>query len=157
MGVKKLLLNLWRILPGTVQELASRIIRPRYQVAVGAMIFNQQGFLLLCKHTYRRIYPWGLPGGDLKIGEDPEDGIKREIYEETGLKVSVIRLLLIENSKERHHLNLTYICSDPTGEFIPNDEVASIEFFDPDHLPSFLPEQGRTIERALKKLQAEKE
>jgi 8-oxo-dGTP diphosphatase len=150
--MKKILFKIWRILPFWMQELAGLILRPRYQVAVGGLIFNEQGQLLLCEHTYRRTYPWGLPGGDLKIGEDPEDGVRREIYEETGLTIGSVRLILVENSKEIHHISLTYLCMGVSGTFTPNDEVARIEYYDTDRLPGFFTEQGVTIERALKVL-----
>jgi hypothetical protein len=33
---------------------------------------------------------WDLPGGHLKLGEDPVDGLKREVFEETGISISDI-------------------------------------------------------------------
>jgi 8-oxo-dGTP diphosphatase len=155
--MKKLLLKIWRLMPCWMQNVASTIVRPRYQVAVGAMIFNERGQLLLCKHTYRRLHPWGLPGGDLKFGEDPMEGIKRELLEETGLYVQSARLLLVENSKEIHHLSLTYLCTGANGTFVPNDEVASIDYFDTSMLPEFFKEQRLTIDRALEILNSEVE
>lgn len=155
MNIRKLLLKIWRPLPFWVQEAAAFIIRPRYQVAVGIMLFNERGQLLLCEHTYRRLHPWGLPGGDLNPGEDPMDGIRRELLEETGLKVESIRLLLIENSKEIHHLNLTYLGSGVTGTFVPSDEVSSIAYFDTNNLPVFFPSQKQTIDRGLEQLRSE--
>jgi ADP-ribose pyrophosphatase YjhB (NUDIX family) len=154
--MKKILLRIWRMLPGWMQYLASLLIRPRYQVAVGALIFNPQGQLLLCEHTYRRLHPWGLPGGDLKFGEDPVDGIRRELLEETGLTVDDARLLLVENSTSIRHLSLTYLCTGARGTFIPNDEVSAIRYFDPGDLPDFFEEQGITIRRCLQMLDAGK-
>jgi ADP-ribose pyrophosphatase YjhB (NUDIX family) len=154
--MKKFLLKIWRILPFWVQRIAAAIIRPRYQVAVGAMIINEQGQLLLCEHTYRRLHPWGLPGGDLKFGEDPVDGIKREIMEETGLTVQKVRLLLVENSTEIHHLALTYLCTGVYGTFAPNEEVSNIRYFNTNKLPDFFREQRATIEKCLAILDSEK-
>ncbi len=147
--MKRILLQIWRILPFWVQRLAAAIVRPRYQVAVGAMIFNAQGQLLLCEHTYRRLHPWGLPGGDLKFGEDPVEAIKREILEETGLMVQECRLLLVENSTEIHHVALTYLCTGVSGTFVPNEEVSRIQYFDTDKLPGFFEEHRVTIEKCL--------
>ena len=36
---------------------------------------------------------WTLPGGGLDFGEDPVDGVRREVFEETGYHVHVDRLL----------------------------------------------------------------
>ena len=154
--MKRILLKIWRILPFWMQRIASAILRPHYQVAVGGMIFNDQGQLLLCEHTYRRLHPWGLPGGDLKPGEDPVDGIKREIREETGLKVQDVRLLLAENSAEVYQVAVTYLCTGVSGTFILNEEVSSIRYFDIDKLPDFFQEHRATIEKCLVILDSKK-
>lgn len=41
---------------------------------------------------------WTLPGGGLDHGEDPRDGVRREVYEETGLQVEADRLLDVSSS-----------------------------------------------------------
>ncbi len=147
--MRRLLLKIWRILPLWLQRMAAWVLRPRYQVAVGAFILNDRGQLLLCEHTYRRLHPWGLPGGDLHFGEDPVEGIRRELKEETGLEAGEVKLLLVENSRQMKHLALTYLCTDVHGTFTPSDEVASIRYFDQDALPTFFAEDRETIEKCI--------
>ncbi len=50
------------------------------------MWWNNKKILLL-KHTYRDKYPWGIPSGWLKRGEQPMEALQREIKEETGMVV----------------------------------------------------------------------
>ena len=38
---------------------------------------------------------WTLPGGGLDHGEDPADGVVREVYEESGLRVHPLRVRLV--------------------------------------------------------------
>jgi 8-oxo-dGTP diphosphatase len=154
--MKKVLLQIWRILPPWMEHIASAIIRPSYRVVVGAILFNEQGQILLCRHTYRRRYPWGLPGGDIKFGEDPADAVRRELWEETGLSVQVAKLLCVESSKEVHRVILTYLCTGISGTFIPNEEVSMIRYFDTGELPAFPREQQGTLDRALLILKKER-
>jgi 8-oxo-dGTP diphosphatase len=154
--MKKVLLQIWRILPPWMEHIASAIVRPSYRVVVGAIILNEQGQILLCKHTYRRRYPWGLPGGDIKFGEDPADAVRRELWEETRLSVQATKLLYVENSKKVHRVILTYLCTGTSGTFIPNEEVSMIRYFDIDELPAFPGEQQGTLDRALLILKTER-
>ena len=90
---KIILLKIWRILPGWMQGLASRIIRPLFQVFSVAIIFNINKKILLVKTTYNRFHPWGLPGGSLEYGETTEESLLREICEETSLQIEIERFL----------------------------------------------------------------
>ena len=150
--IKKTLLQIWRELPGPVQVLIVRVARPRFRVAVAAIILDDQNRILLCEHTYRKFYPWGLPGGGLEYGESPEYGVKREIREETGFDVNVDRLLLAESSKEFHHVSLIYLCEIVGGSFKPNLETSQAKFFSMDHLPNLLYTESRLIQRVAKQL-----
>jgi|SRR3989339_797739 len=61
-----------------------------------ALIFNSQGKVLLLRRSTKTSSPGRLDfvGGGLDRGEDPLDGIKREIEEETGLKILKIQPII---------------------------------------------------------------
>ena len=141
------LLNTWREFPFGLRSFITGTIRPKFRVAVAAMIFDDKGYILLCEHTYRKFHPWGLPGGGLEYGENPEDGVRREVREETGLDVQVEKLLYAESAPNNHHINLIYLCRIVGGMFQPNHEISQTRFFGVDELPTLLSSEQALIER----------
>jgi 8-oxo-dGTP pyrophosphatase MutT (NUDIX family) len=134
----KYLLKIWRVLPLGIQVILSRIIRPLFQVFAAGVIFNQDNKILLVKSTYQRLHPWGLPGGSLDYGESPEDAVKREVWEETGLIVEIKRFLLVKTwSPDR--VGMYYLCEITGGEIHPTDEVSEADYFSLDDLPDVRP------------------
>src|SRR5688572_30398543 len=108
--MRKTLMRFWSTLPIWVHFLAARLVRPRFRAAVAAIIFNEQGQILLFKHTYRK-FEWGLPAGGLEHREQPRDAIQREFLEETGMEIKVERLLTALSAREDHHISMIYLCT----------------------------------------------
>ena len=132
--LKIILLKIWRIFPVWMQNLASRIIRPKFQVFAVAVIFDNDKRVLLVKTTYNRFHPWGLPGGSLEYGETAEEALLREMYEETNLRIEIKRFLFIKTWKP-DRVGLYYLCKVVDGEFQPSDEVSELGYFSQDALP----------------------
>ncbi len=86
----------WRRLPHWIKGLLARYGPDSFRVAVAAVCVNPQGKMLLLNHRYREGDPWGIPGGLLKHGEEPTEGVVREIFEETGLNPTLVELLLVQ-------------------------------------------------------------
>ena len=83
---------------------------------VGALIFNSKGEALMIR-THKWSDKWGIPGGKIKWGETSEAALRREILEETGLKISAVKFILVQDcihSKEfyrdAHFVLLNYTC-----------------------------------------------
>jgi len=120
-------------------------------MAVAALVFDEQGRILLFKHTYRKL-DWGIPAGGLEHGEQPKDAVVREFFEETGMTIEVQRLLLAESSRHFHHVSLVYLCKISTGEFRESHEISEIQYFDMDHLPPMLSDEKDLIRSVHKDL-----
>tara|TARA_Y100001970_G_scaffold273928_1_gene372887 strand:- start:30834 stop:31889 length:1056 start_codon:yes stop_codon:yes gene_type:complete len=90
---------------------------PTYDVAVG-MIMKKNKFLI-SKRLTTGMLPnlWELPGGKIMINESPETGLKREILEETGLKVQVNRYIgNIKHQYSHFKINIgLFICQVISG------------------------------------------
>lgn len=133
----KTLLRIWGKFPLWAHTLAARILRPRFRVAVAALVFNEQGQILLFKHTYRKL-AWGIPVGGLEFGEQPEEGVIREFYEESGITIKPVRLLFADSSRLFRHVTLIYLCKVVSGEFRESYEVSEMKYFDVSDLPRMI-------------------
>lgn len=133
----KLLLRLWRSLPIWVHFLAAKIVRAKFRAAVAALIFDEQGRVLLFKHTYRK-WQWGIPAGSLEHREQPADAVLREFREETGMQIEVEKLLTVVSAREDHHLTVVYLCKILGGEFKASTEVSEMAYFAVSDLPKML-------------------
>jgi len=90
---------------------------------VSAVIFNSEKEVLLLKRASTEdVYPdyWDIPGGTLEDGEDPEKGIQREIFEETGLSIENLSLFghisNIDITKNKQFVRLEFIAAFSSGE-----------------------------------------
>jgi len=103
---------------------------------VSVIITNLGGDVLLLRHSYGPEV-WGLPGGGLKPGEDPEEAALREVREEIGLSLARIEPVavieeLISGAPHTAHL-FTSICDQyprPDGR-----EVVEARYFPSHSLP----------------------
>jgi 8-oxo-dGTP diphosphatase len=105
-----------------------------------AILQRDDGRVLL---TRRAIEPflgmWDVPGGFLEPEETPEQGVARELLEETGLEVEVGRyeaaIVDVYGEGGDHTLNLFYECRILRGDPRPADDVSELGWFRPDELP----------------------
>ena len=134
-----------------VHTLAALILRPRFRVAVAALVFDAQGRILLFRHTYRK-FAWGIPVGGLEFGEQPEQGVIREFFEESGLTIEVEKLLFADSSRLFRHVTLLYLCKIVSGEFRESYEVSEMEYFDVNDLPRMIFDEKDLIRDVHKRL-----
>lgn len=110
-------------------------------------ILERGGRVLLARraHEPRRGH-WDLPGGFLNETEAPEDGLRREFLEETGLDVQPVELMRIdvEPYDGRHVFSVTYIVRGE-GEPAPADDVDELCWFGPDELPDEMAFPGQDL------------
>ena len=86
---------------------------------------------------------WTLPGGWCDIDISPVVTAKKEMFEETGYKVKIIKLLALidRNIYEKKTIdnvyNIVFLAEIIGGKNNPNFEVSEVKFFDIDNLPEF--------------------
>lgn len=57
----------------------------------GCVIYNSAGEVLLLHRNTSKLTQWELPGGKLENGESSRDAARREVREELGVEVDLIR------------------------------------------------------------------
>ncbi len=94
------------------------------------MAYDSKGQLLLGKRKDTGKYT--LPAGHIEAGESPEDGARRELFEESGLKAtSLSPLKVVETEHGKLHFFTAYVTGTPHGDNDPDDECGdSWEFVD---------------------------
>jgi 8-oxo-dGTP diphosphatase len=156
--MKSILLKLWRLLPYSFWLRSGLVwsVTQKFLVGVVGLIINEDNEVLLLHHSYRKEYPWGLPSGWLKKGEQPHDAIRREIDEEIGLNIRVLEILKVENDKKWARLEFVFLCEVVDGKIRPSAEVNKAEYFSVDNLPHLLPSQRKFILEIIPKISKEK-
>lgn len=156
--MKPFLLKIWRALPDVywLRMGLLGVITQRFLVGISGLVLNAEGEVWLLYHTYRKEYPWGLPGGWLKKGEQPAAALEREIGEETGLKVNILRPLTTYCDPLWPRLEMVYLCAPLQGAITPSDEVSAAGYFSLEALPKLLPSQAALIRKLAQELSQEK-
>lgn len=95
-------------------------------VRTRAVIFDDDGDILVQHHSSSGDDFYRLPGGGVKFRERADECIVREIEEETGLTVEVGRLLWVRDCLEESHdhsVELFFLAKMVGGEFEGHREV----------------------------------
>jgi 8-oxo-dGTP diphosphatase len=141
---------IWNRLPGIVRRRLVRTGQKRFTVTAAAMIFDEEGRILLLDHVFRSDEGWGIPGGFLTKGEQPEMALRRELKEEIGIEVETVELLFARTLPRPRQIEI-YFRARAIGRPEPcSFEIRSAGWFSIDDLPSELSkDQRRLIQRAL--------
>lgn len=111
-------------------------------IAVEAVVLNEQSELLLIQRSDSRR--WALPGGIAEIGPTFSEAVLRELWEESGLRGQVKRLLgvfdgrLWQTESTWHLVYLIYQIECRDFSASPGSETVGTGFFRRDQLPNEL-------------------
>ena len=103
---------------------------------------DDQGRVLLARRAYEPDAGlWDVLGGFLEEGEDPLDGLRRELLEETGVEIEPDGFLGTfidtygDGPTAAYVLNLAWRAQIVAGELLAADDVAELRWFSADELP----------------------
>lgn len=71
---------------------------------------------------------WHIPGGKVNAGESEEKAVRREMLEETGLRIKVEKLLTVSEQPERSLVVKWFLCSSKTSDLKAGDDLEEVKF-----------------------------
>jgi len=129
-------------------------------VAVGAVIEDDEGRILLVKHVDEKggfwKGKWICPGGKLQLGERIEEGIEREVLEETNLQIKLVAPLVpfdrvVKEGEETklHVVYIDYLAKLVGGELKPASDVGQAIWVPKEQVPAIWAELHDDTKRLL--------
>lgn len=124
------------------------------RLTVDGVVVERRRVLLV-----RRKFPpfrgcWALPGGFVEIGETVECAVVREVFEETGLKVSVKKLVGVYSDPardpRRHTVSVCFMCRKLGGRLRSGSDSKEVRWFSLDNLPKLAFDHSRILGDAVK-------
>ncbi|HEY2041426.1 MAG TPA: NUDIX hydrolase [Jatrophihabitans sp.] len=101
--------------------------------AAGGIVFDENGRLLLIKRGQPpSLGNWSVPGGKCERGETGEQACIRELAEETGLQVRVVRMAgrVLRSAPSGGCYDITdFVCEIVGGSVRAGDDAAGVGWF----------------------------
>ncbi len=121
-------------------------------VGVGGVVIEDGRALLIKRGSEPLLGQWSIPGGTLELGESLQQGVARELLEETGLEVQVLDMIEAfdrifldpaaanagDMSRPKYHYVIVdYLCERLAGEAKAGSDVTDIAYAREDELEKF--------------------
>lgn len=111
-------------------------VMPTHIIAAAGIVLNEQQEVLMVKHNHAG---WVFPGGQVEVGENVIEAVKREVMEETGISIEVGELFCAASNTAKYpgyngvkeiptKLMLDFICKYTGGTPRPSDENSESRF-----------------------------
>ena len=121
-------------------------VMPLHIIAAAGIVVNDKNEILMIKNNRRG---WEFPGGQVEVGENVIDAVKREILEETGIEIEVGELFCISSNTGKYpgyngvkeiptKIMLDFICHAKGGTPVPSDENSKTAFIPKGRVPELI-------------------
>src|SRR3989304_4235095 len=121
-------------------------------VGVDTVVVKDGRVLMLKRSTNPDAGMYALPGGYLDRGESAEQAALREVKEETGLRVEIIKFIGARSDPSRYRqiVELGFIGKVTGGREVPGDGAERLDWFKLEDLPSNISmDHGEIIKNAI--------
>ena len=144
-----------------MNELKYQYKYPRPSVTTDCVIFGMHptdGLFVLLIQRGNEPYKgcWAFPGGFLEMTEDAETGARRELYEETGLRVPSLKQLgaftQVDRDPRDRVISIAYYGLVTISDVCGGDDAAEAKWFPINELPSLAFDHRQIFDQAIKTL-----
>jgi 8-oxo-dGTP diphosphatase len=104
-------------------------VNPTHLVSVAGLVTNDRGEILLVNSPWRG---WEYPGGLIEPGETFEEALRREIREEAGVEIEILRFVGICKNVEKDIVNIDFACRYISGELTTSEESTEVIWATPE-------------------------
>lgn len=141
--LKRIAGAIWRKLTPSIRRKIVRLTQKQFTVSVAAVVFNEKGEVLLLDHVLRPASGWGIPGGFLDGGEQPEAAIRRELREETGVELTRVKLHSVRATDR--HVEILFQAASTDRATVRSPEIKAAVWFEIDAMPADLSRNQKTL------------
>ncbi|MFN0140193.1 MAG: NUDIX hydrolase [Pyrinomonadaceae bacterium] len=128
-----LISKIWKVLPRHARTAITRIFQPKFTVSAAAIVFNDEGKVLLLDHILRPHSGWGVPGGFIDAHEQPEAALRRELKEETGVDLGDVELYRCRTIKR--HIEIIFTARAIGEAVVSSREIRQLRWVSLDEMP----------------------
>jgi 8-oxo-dGTP diphosphatase len=122
-------------------------------LAVDGVVIKENEILLVRRKNEPYKGKFALPGGFVEYGEKTEDAVIREVFEETGCRTRVKKLLGVYSDPTRdprgHTVSIVYLLEPVGGEVKAGSDASDATFVDIGDLPPLAFDHGKIVSDAL--------
>ncbi|MCJ0912412.1 NUDIX hydrolase [Mammaliicoccus sciuri] len=111
---------------------------PKHIVSAACIVLNDEDKILLIKGPKRG---WEMPGGQVELGEPLYDAAIREVKEESGADIEIIRFCGIFQNTKSSIVNTLFLARSTGGTLQTSDESLEVGFFTYDEVMNMVTRQ----------------
>lgn len=141
--IKKIIGRIWSKTPRRVRLRIIRTSQNKFTASVAAIVVNDERKVLLLDHVLRPISNWGLPGGFIDAAEQPETAINRELFEETGLELTELKLYRVRTLGR--HIEILFTARSNGEAKVKSREINDLGWFGIAEMPNEMSEAQKQI------------
>ena len=133
---------------------------PHPAVTADCIVFNKEDDKIFVLLIQRKNDPykdcWAFPGGFVNIDESAENAAIRELKEETGLEISIVKQLKAYSKPDRDPrervITIAFIAESKIKEVMGGDDAKEARWFDISNLPSLAFDHEQILKDALEEI-----